>query len=826
MAESKIHNTSCPAQARIVIIGGGVIGCSLAYHLALLGWKDIVLLERKQLTCGTTWHAAGLIGQLRATMNMTRLAQYSAELFETLEQKTGVATGFRRNGSLSLALTPARLEELQRAVSMAHIFGLEAQMVGLEECRRIYPIANLDGVLGGTWIPRDGQADPANIALALAKGARALGVTILEQHRVDSIERKNGHLSSVSGDFGRIECECAALCAGLWSRDFGDKVGVTIPLHAAEHFYIVTEPIDDLPADLPVLRVPDEYAYYKEDAGKILLGAFEPKAKPWGMDGVREDFCFDQLADDFEQFEPVLAKAVARVPILERSGIATFFNGPESFTPDNRYLLGEAPELPGLFVATGFNSIGIQSSGGVGKALAEWIDGGEPPFDLWDVDIRRMMPFQRNPRYLYQRTTESLGLLYADHWPYRQYETARGIRRSPIHRELADLGACFGELAGWERANWFLPATARESGARAEYRYRWGRQNWFEYARAEHAAIRNNVGFFDLTSFAKFRIEGKGALALLQHLSLADLDVDIGRVVYTPWLNSRGCFEGDLTITRLGEQSFMLVTAGAHAVRDRAWLERHRGNFADCAIVDVTASQAVLAVMGPSSRKLLQRLTGQDLSNEAFPFATARKVDFGMVEAFAQRISYVGELGWELYISSDMAASALEALLAEGQAFDLQPCGMHVLDACRLEKGFRHFGHDISDEDHLLEAGMGFLAPKSGKDYLGREAVIEKREKGVKRILVQFCLEDSEPMLYHNEPIIRDDMMVGYVSSGNYGFQFGAAIAMGYVALRDGEKPVDLLQSRYAIEIAGRRYPAKASLRPFYDPGASRMREG
>ncbi len=479
-----------PTHARAVIIGGGVIGCSVAYHLAKQGWTDVVLLERKQLTCGTTWHAAGLIGQLRATANMTQLAKYSADLYTTLEQETGVATGFKQNGSLGVALSEARLEEFQRGASMAKTFGLEVEMVTPDECKSMYPLLNIDGVHGAAFIAKDGQADPANIALALAKGARNMGAKVFENTRVTGVTKKDGRVTGVTTDKGPIEAEYVVNCGGMWGREVGAMAGVNVPLHACEHFYIVTEAIPDLQRDLPVLRVPDECAYYKEDAGKFLLGAFEPNSKPWGMDGIPDDFCFDQLPEDFEHFEPILESAVNRMPILETAGIHTFFNGPESFTPDDRYLLGEAPELRNFYVAAGFNSIGIQSAGGAGKALAEWMETGEPPFDLWDVDIRRMQPFQGNKTYLFERSKETLGLLYADHWPYRQYDTARGVRQSPLHERLAERGACFGEVAGWERANWFLPAEEAGNGKVPEYEYSWGRQNWFEYARGEHMAVR------------------------------------------------------------------------------------------------------------------------------------------------------------------------------------------------------------------------------------------------------------------------------------------------------------------------------------------------
>ncbi|MEL7303932.1 MAG: FAD-dependent oxidoreductase, partial [Pseudomonadota bacterium] len=546
----------------------------VAYHLAKLGWTDIVLLERKQLTSGTTWHAAGLIAQLRATANMTRLSKYSQELYGELEAETGVATGFKRCGSITVGLTEARREELLRGAGMARAFGVEIEEIDAAEVKERYPYLNTDDLTCAVYLPKDGQGDPANITQALAKGARQRGAKIIEHAKVTAIGTENGRVKSVTathdGETTEIVCDHVVNCAGMWARDVGAMAGVGVPLHACEHFYIVTEGIDGLPA-LPVLRVPDECAYYKEDAGKLLLGAFEPNAKPWGMNGIPDDFCFDQLPEDFDHFEPILDKAVTRVPILAETGIHTFFNGPESFTPDDRYYLGEAPEIANFWVACGYNSIGIQSSGGAGMALAQWMEDGQPPFDLWDVDIRRTQPFQVNKTYLYERATEALGLLYADHFPYRQMATARGVRRSPIHTHLESAGAVFGEVAGWERPNWFATG-----GQEREYRYSWGRQNWFENNRAEHLAVRNSVGLFDLTSFGKIRVEGPGALGFVQRVCANQMDVATGRLVYTQMLNARGGIECDLTVTRLAENAFLMIVPAATVQRDLAWLRRQQ----------------------------------------------------------------------------------------------------------------------------------------------------------------------------------------------------------------------------------------------------------
>ncbi len=663
-----------PTKARVVIIGGGVSGCSVAYHLAKLGWTDIVLLERKQLTSGTTWHAAGLIGQLRATANMTRLAKYTADLYARLEEETGVATGMRQCGSISIALTDDRKEELYRGASMARAYGVDVEEISPAEAKNRYPHLEISDVKGAVFIPKDGQGDPANITLALAKGARQLGAKIFEQAKVTAIHQRDGRVSGVSavlnGETTTIECEHVVNCAGMWAHEVGASVGVPVPLHACEHFYIVTEAIPEL-GRLPVLRVPDECAYYKEDAGKILLGAFEPVAKPWGMGGIPEDFCFDQLPEDFDHFEPILEKAVKRMPLLADAGIHTFFNGPESFTPDDRYYLGEAPQLKNFWVACGYNSVGIQSSGGSGMALAQWMQDGEPPFDLWDVDIRRVQPFQANRTYLYRRSTETLGLLYADHFPYRQPATARGVRRSPIHEHLKARGAVFGETAGWERANWF----AKENQER-EYRYSWKRQNWFDNNREEHLAVRNNVGLFDMTSFGKIRVEGRDALSFLQRLCANDLNVAPGKIVYTQMLNERCGFESDLTVSSLSETAFFAVVPGATLQRDLAWLRKHvRDEFV--VITDVTAAEAVLCLMGPRSRQLIQRVSPNDFSNENNPFGTFQEIEIGMGLARAHRVTYVGELGWELYVPADQAAHVFETLVKEGAGHGLQLCGLH-----------------------------------------------------------------------------------------------------------------------------------------------------
>ena len=819
-----------PSGARAVIIGGGVVGCSIAYHLGKLGWRDVVLLERKQLTCGTTWHAAGLIAQLRATQNMTRLAKYSQELYFGLEAETGVATGFKRNGSITVALTDERMEELRRSAAMARAFGVEIDEISPGDIASRYPGLMTDDAVGGVWLPKDGQADPVNITQALAKGARNFGASILQGVKVTGVNQANGRVTGVETDRGPINADYVVNAGGMWGREIGAMAGVAVPLHACEHFYIVTEAMTGLSPNLPVLRVPDECAYYKEDAGKILLGAFEPNSKPWGMEGIPEDFEFDSLPEDFDHFEPILEKAVERFPMLASAGIQTFFNGPESFTPDDRYVLGEAPELGNFFVAAGFNSVGIQSAGGAGMVLADWMDRGEAPIDLWDVDIRRMQPFQANRSYLQSRVSETLGLLYADHFPYRQFASARGVRRSPIHSYLKTEGACFGEISGWERANWFLPKAAKNAGKKAEYDYSWRRQNWFEYSAAEHMAVRQKVGMFDMSSFGKIKLIGRDAEAVLQRIAANDVAVPVGKIVYTQFLNSEGHIEADVTITRLSADEFLIVTPAATIRRDLHWINGHIPDSSHAIAVDITVSESVFVVMGPDARSFLEPLIPQSLENKDFPFGTMQPIEIGHAIARAHRVSYVGELGWEIYVSADMSAHVFETIADRRKDHPLAMCGLHALDSCRIEKGFRHFGHDISNEDHVLEAGLGFAVKENkqpGKfgPMIGADAVKAKRNDGLSQRLMQFRLEDPDPLLYHNEAIYRDGVVIGYLTSGNYGHHLGGAIGLGYVKCSAvGETAEAQLNSHYQIDVAGKLFDADVSLRPFYDPKALQVK--
>ncbi|WP_050596653.1 GcvT family protein [Mesorhizobium ciceri] len=810
---------SLPSKALAVIIGGGVSGCSIAYHLAKLGWTDVILLERKKLTCGTTWHAAGLVSE-PPTASTPNLYKYSMQLYSSLEDETGIATGLRRGGSLSIALTEERKHELYRQLSLAAAVGAEARKLSVDELKEVYPYVDVSDVTAALHFPNDGQCDPTNVTMALAKGARMRGAAIFEGVQVTGVQTRNGRVSSVTwekdGERGVIETDNVVNCAGMWARELGLRSNVTIPLHACEHFYMVTEPIEGL-TRLPVLRVRDEQTYYKEDAGKILFGAVELKAKPWGMDGIPESFCFDQLPEDFAHFEPIMEKALKRMPILATAGIRTFFNGPESFTPDDRYHLGEVPELRGYWVACGYNTGGIASSGGAGLALAQWMNDGEPPFDLSGVDIRRMQPFQKNRSYLSERVTEIVGLTYADQFPARQKTTSRGIRRSPIHEHLKVRGAVFGEAVGWERANWF----ARQ-GQEREYRYSWHRQNWFDNQRDEHVAIRERVGIFDLTSFGKIRVEGRDACRFLQQLCSNDIDVPVGRIVYTQMLNERGGIESDLTVSRLTETAFLLVVSAFSLHRDLSWLRRHLGDEF-VVITDMSASESVLAVMGPSSRELLGRVSPNDFSNKNNPFGTFQEIEIGMGVARAHRVTYVGELGWEIYVPTDQAAHVFEAIEVAGADIGLKPCGLHAILSCRIEKAYRGFGEDIGSDDHVLEAGLGFAVKTAKPRFVGRDAVLRKREAGLERRLVQFLLKDPTPLMHHNEVIFRDGRVAGTITSADYGHTLGGATGLGYVPCRN-ESEEALLSSSYEIEIAGERFAADVSLKPMYDPGSDRVR--
>ena len=809
-----------PDRCEVVVVGGGVIGVSVAYHLAEAGIQDVVLLERKELTSGTTWHAAGLVGQLRTSINMTQLARYTSELYRGLEAETGQATGYRQCGSISIAATAERFEELKRSASMAKVFGLEVNVLSVPQIAERYPLIQTEDLHGGIHIPSDGYANAVDITQALAKGARSRGARIFTDTKVEAILRDGDRVTGVRTADGEIQSQYVVICGGMWSRDLAASVGVNLPLHACEHYYVLFESVEGLNPELPVLRDYDACTYYKYDAGKLLVGAFEPSAKPWGMQGISEDFCFDEIAGDFDHFEPVLHDAMKRLPALENAGIQKFFCGPESFTPDVRYHLGEAPELKNCFVAAGLNSIGLQSAGGVGKVTAEWIRDGRPPMDLWEVDVRRNMPFQGNQQYLQSRVSESLGLLYATHYPFRQYETGRGVRKSAIHDRLAAVGACHGEAFGWERPNWYAP-----EGVRPVYEYSYGRQNWFEHSANEHRAVRDGVALFDQSSFAKFRLEGRDAVRVLNRMCTNNVDVSPGRVIYTQWLNERGGIEADLTVTRLTETAFMIVGGAETEVRDFYWLKRHIPDDAHCVLTNVTSGMGVISIMGPRARDLLQSLTPADLSHAGFPFATSREIEMGFGNVRASRITFVGELGWELYIPTEFMQHLYDLIAAAGEPYQLVHAGYHALNSLRLEKAYRHWSHDITDEDTPLEAGLGFVVKfdKPG-GFIGREALIGQQEHGLSRHLVQLRLKDPEPLIYHNEPIWRDGGIVGHITSGAYGHTLGGAIGLGYVATEPGLAAESVLAASYEGEVACERVEAEGSLRPLYDPENTQIR--
>lgn len=811
-----------PERVDVAIVGGGIVGCSIAYHLTTLGITDVLLLERRQLTCGTTWHAAGLIGQLRATRRLTELARYTARLLPELEAKTGIATGFRQNGSLALALHAERFHELRRGASMARSFGLEVEVLGPAEAKRLHPLAETADVVGAVFLPGDGQADPVGITQAFAKGARLGGARIVEGCPVERILVENGHATGVLTAFGPVRAGTVVIAAGMWSHALGRAIGVAIPLHAAEHFYVVTEPIADLPRTLPVLRVMDECAYYKEDAAKILLGCFEPVAKPWGMAGIPDDFAFTTLPEDLDHFQPILERAMYRLPILQKVGIKTFFNGPESFTPDDRYLLGETAEVRDLFVACGFNSIGIQSSGGAGMALARWILDRRPPMDLLEVDIRRLPPFMATRAFLRDRTVETLGLLYAMHWPDRPYATARGARRSPFHDRLLASGAVMGEAAGFERPAWFA-----RSEAEREWRPSWGRPSWQEPCGRECRAVQDAVALFDQSGMGKILVTGADALAVLDRLSTARLDVPVGRVVYTCWLDETGGIVSDLTVNRLGPTEFLVVTATAGLAPDLAWLRRQVPEGARCAVVDLTPGLALLSLQGPASRALLERLSGEDLSAAALPFAASRELEIGYARLRVARMGFTGELGFELYVPADQAAHLLERVLEAGAPAGLVPAGSFALDSCRMEKAFRVHGRDIGIEDDPFSAGLGFcVALDKPGGFLGRDALLARREApdALHRRLVAIRLERADVFLHREEPILLDGRIVGAVSSGAFGHRLGASLGLGWVALGEPVTAERLARGRFAVEVAGEPAAAALQLGPFYDPAGRRLR--
>lgn len=810
-----------PSHARAIVVGGGVIGCSVAYHLAKLGWEDVVVLERQKVSSGTTWHAAGLVTTLRDTEAQTKLAQYSLKLYEELETETGQATGFIKCGSIQLAMDGDKAEEMRRGCAMARTFGVENEEISPGQIKELFPLAYVDDLVTGFWFPEDGRVNPADVAQALAKGARQRGVRIFEDTKVTDVIRERGRAVGVRTEHGEMRAEVVVLCPGMWGRDVGLMAGVHLPLQAAEHYYLISEPIEGVHNKLPILRDPGRCAYAREEAGKIMLGFFEPGAAPWGVDGIPENFCFDEIQPDWERMEPHIERGMQRLPILLETGIRQFFCGPESFTPDHNYLMGRAPFVENLYVACGFNSLGILSGGGAGYVMAHWIEDGVQPYDIWDVDVRRIQPCHNNKRYVVDRTVESLGIGYQMHWPNRQWETARDVKHSVLHERVKAAGAVFGESAGWERPNWYA-----EPGQRAAYEYDFGRQNWFANNAAEHRAVREAVGVFEQSSFAKILVQGRDAERVLNRVATADMAMPVGKVAYTQFLNARGGVEADLTVTRLDPDRFLVVTAAFTATHVQAWIHENIPDDACCVLTDVTGAWAMLNVQGPNARALLGEISSTDFANDAFPFGSMQPIEIGYQHAMAVRISYTGELGWELYVPSEMAVAVYDRLVEAGSAHGLRHCGYHTLNTLRIEKAYREWAHDMGPTDSLIEAGLAFTCAwdKPG-GFIGREALLAQREAGTpRRRLVQFLLDDPEPMLAHNEPILRDGEPAGYTLSSGYAHTLGACAAMGYLSSEEGVTREFVEAGSYRIEQANRVYGARASLVPMYDPTSARTK--
>ena len=802
-----------PDRALVVVVGGGIVGCSVAYHLTQLGWTDVVLLERKRLTSGTTWHAAGLVTLARPTAGTRDLVKRSIRIFEGLEAATGQATGYRRTGTIHLATRSDRWEELQRQASAGRASELEIEVIDTERAQELFPLLNTDGIVGGLYYPRDGRGNATDTTMALARGARAGGARIYEQTSVTEVTTRGRRVTGVTTDAGHIEAEVVVNCTGMWGRQFGQGHGVALPLQALAHYYVVTEKIPDLGVNLPTIKTSDDFAYVKDEAGALMVGFFEPGSYAWSSRGIPADAEFATLPEDWDHLGPFYERMTERVPVLAETGIRLFFSGPESFTPDGFFHLGEVPDLDNYYAACGFNSIGFLSGPGAGEALAEWIVDGHPPVDLPEADPRRVVPFQTNRRYLERRVVETLDRAYTIHWPFEQRDSARGIRRSPLHDRVAAAGAVFGELAGWERANWYAVDGIAPEGQPA-----YGRPHFFDAWAAEHCAVREGVAVFDISSFGKLLVQGRDALALLQKLSAGDVDVAPGQVVYTQWLNARGGIEADVTVTRVAETEFLVLTAAATVGRDASRVLRHIGD-AFVTVTDVSAGYAMMSVMGPRSRDLLAPLTDADLSNDAFPFRSSRLIDLGWTYIRATRITYVGELGWELLVPSDAAVHVYDAVTQGGQALGLRHAGYHALNSLRMEKAYRSWGHDIGWADTPVEAGLGFaVAWDKPGGFIGQEAVVKRRAEGPVRRLVQISFDDPDVWAYHDEPIYRDDVLAGRIASVSYGHTLGRTVGLGYVGT---DVPVDadwVTSGTYTVEVAGVRYPATVSLRPMYDP--------
>lgn len=809
-----------PSRCQVVVIGGGVVGASTAYHLARRGWTDVVLLEQHELTSGTTWHAAGLVTQARDTDGLRRVVRRSLETFRDLESDTGFSTGFVQTGSINLAVTDLRLEELRFQASVFRASGVEVDLISPEQVLELHPYLNPDGITGGLWFPSDGRGSATDTTISLVRGAQQRGVQVFEHVRVTQTLVENGRVSGVVTTAGEIEAEYVVNCAGMWGREVAAQIGVEVPLQALAHYYVVTDEIPGLRRNLPTVKTFDEYAYLKDESGAFMVGFFEPGSYPWASRGIPEAVGpFIRLAEDWDHLGPFYERMVERVPVLADAGIRLHFCGPESFTPDGIFHLGEAPLVRNYFVAAGFNSVGFLSGPGAGSVLADWIVDGRPSLDLPEADPGRTQRHEVNRRYLESRVVEYLDESYELHWPFKQKQSARNLRKSPLYARTSDAGAVFGEVAGWERPNWYAaPGMARA------YEYAYGRQNWFAQSATEHTAVREAVGLFELSSFGKLLVQGRDAAQFLSRLSVGLVDVEEGGIVYTQWLNQAGGIESDVTVTRWSEQEFLVLSGPATVNRDLAWMRRNIRPDEFVTIADITGTHSMLGLMGPHARDLLQPLTDTDLSNDAFPFGTSKVIDLGMTFVRATRITYVGELGWELLVPTEFSEHVFDHLVESGEPHGLTLAGYHAMNSLRLEKGFRSWGHDISANDTPLEAGLSFTVKwdKPG-GFIGRDALLEQRERGVQRRLVQFLLEDPDPSLFHDEPIYRNGALVGRVTSAMFGHTLGASVALGWV---HGPSPeVDrewFTTGTYEIETGSCRVGATASLRPLYDPAALR----
>jgi len=813
-----------PARARVVVIGGGIIGTSVAYHLAAAGWTDVLLLERDRLTSGTTWHAAGLMVTFGSTsQTSTELRRYTRDLYAALEAETGQSTGLRQVGFIELAAEPDRLEEYRRVAAFNRYCGVDVHEISPTEVKELFPLARTDDLLAGFYVPDDGRVNPVDATMALARGARMRGVSIVEGVPVTGVLRAAGTVTGVRTPYGDVGCEYVVNCAGMWARQLGEAAGVSVPLQAAEHYYLITEPVDGVHRDLPVLEDPGSYGYFREEGGGLMIGLFEARCAPWKVDGVPESFSFGTLPPDWDRMAPYLSAAMTRVPAAEQAGVRTFFCGPESFTPDLAPILGEAPELRHYFVAAGLNSIGILTGGGVGRALAQWIVDGHPDIDVTAVNIDRLHRYQANPAYRATRTVESLGLVYQCHYPHRTMTTARDARRGPLHDRLAAAGACFTEVSGWESPNWYAPAGTRpEPGPLT-----WGRPAWWAHWAAEHHAARTAVVLMDMSFMSKFLVQGRDAGAALERLSANRVDGEPGVITYTQWLNEAGRLEADLTVTKLDTDRFWVVATDSAHRHVQTRLVRHlAGTGAHAVATDVTSGYAQLNVQGPHARELLSAVSTVDLSDTAFPFRTAREIDLGFARALCVRITYLGELGYELYLPAEQAVHAYDLLYAAGARYGLCHAGLRALSSLRLEKGYRDYGHDIDNTDTPLEAGLGFaVALDKPGGFIGAEAVRARQAAGPPhRRLVQVLLADPEPLMYHAEVVYRDGAPVGYVRSASYGFTVGGAVGLAMVDAGRPLEPSWVDSGEWTVEVAGTRYPARASLRPLYDPGNARIR--